>query len=124
MNKDLFDSPAYKQTRWAYVMLAMFEYLISILVTDAFIAKVLDYLGVNEANIGIITTIISLAMAFQLGSIWLAKTKVSVKKLSLLFFTASQLLFSVLYLVPFFTISDNSKRLVAVTFIVVAYFLL
>ncbi len=122
MDKNLFDSPAYKRTRTAYILQAMFEYFISILVTDAFIAKILEYLGVSEANIGVITTIISLAMAFQLGSLWLSKVKVSVKKLSLFFSTLSQLLFALLYLIPFFTINDVTKRYIAVGFIVIAYF--
>ncbi len=122
MDKNVFDSPAYKRTRTAYILQAMFEYFIAILVTDAFIAKILEYLGVSEANIGVITTIISLAMAFQLGSLWLSKVKVSVKKMSLFFSTLSQLLFSLLYLVPFFTIEDSTKRYIAVVFIVVAYF--
>lgn len=122
MDKMELDSPACKRTRGAYILQAMFEYFISILVTDAFIAKILDYLGVSEANIGVITTIISLAMAFQLGSLFLSKLKVSVKKMSLFFSTLSQLLFSLLYLVPFFTIESGAKRTIAVVFIVVAYF--
>lgn len=122
MDSKIFDSVEYKRTRAAYVMQAMFEYFISILVTDAFIAKILDYLGVSEANIGVITTIISLAMFFQLGSLLLAKSRISVKKMSLFFSTVSQLLFSLLYLIPFFSIPDATKRYVAVTFIVVAYF--
>lgn len=122
MDSKIFDSVEYKRTRVAYVMQAMFEYFISILVTDAFIAKILDYLGVSEANIGVITTIISLAMFFQLGSLLLAKSRISVKKMVLLFSTVSQLLFSLLYLIPFFTISDVTKRYVAVIFIVIAYF--
>lgn len=122
MDSKIFDSVEYKRTRAAYVMQAMFEYFISILVTDAFIAKILDYLGVSEANIGVITTIISLAMFFQLGSLLLAKARISVKKMSLFFSTVSQLLFSLLYLIPFFSIPDATKRYVAVTFIVVAYF--
>ena len=122
MDSKIFDSVEYKRTRVAYVMQAMFEYFISILVTDAFIAKILDYLGVSEANIGVITTIISLAMFFQLGSLLLAKARISVKKMVLLFSTVSQLLFSLLYLIPFFTISDVTKRYVAVIFIVIAYF--
>lgn len=122
MDKNVFDSPAYKRTRTAYILQAMFEYFINILVTDAFIAKILDYLGVSEAKIGIITTIISLAMAFQLGSLWLTKTRIGVKKISLFFSTLSQILFSLLYLVPFFAIEDGAKRTIAVVFIVVAYF--
>ena len=122
MDSKIFDSMEYKRTRVAYIMQAMFEYFISILVTDAFIAKILDYLGVSEANIGVITTIISLAMFFQLGSLLLAKARISVKKMVLLFSTVSQLLFSLLYLIPFFTISDVTKRYVAVIFIVIAYF--
>ena len=124
MDNNLFESAGYKRTRGAYVLQAMFEYFISILVTDAFIAKILDYLGVSEANIGIITTIISLAMAFQLGSLLLSKLRMNAKTISLLFSTLSQLLFALLYLVPFFTISDAAKRTLAVAFIVIAYFTL
>lgn len=124
MDNNLFESSGYKRTRGAYVLQAMFEYFISILVTDAFIAKILDYLGVSEANIGIITTIISLAMAFQLGSLLLSKLRMNAKTISLLFSTVSQLLFALLYLVPFFTISDAAKRTLAVAFIVIAYFAL
>lgn len=124
MNNNVFDSVGYKRTRTAYVLQCMFEYFVSILVTDAFIAKILGRLGVSEANIGIITTIISLAMAFQLFSIMVAKLKTNVKIITLCFSTVSNLFFSLLYLVPFFTIADTVKRYLAVILIVVAYFCL
>ncbi len=122
MDNSVFNSAGYKRTRAAYVLQAMFEYFIALLVSDAFIAKLLVHLGVSEANIGVITTIISLAMAFQLGSLFFASIKASAKKLTMLFSTISQVLFALLYLIPFFTVGAGSKRVLAVVCIVAAYF--
>ena len=66
-----------------------FEYFISLLVTDAFLAKLLAYIGISDSLIGIISSFISMAFVIQLMSIFLMRLKVSTKKLVMIFDTLS-----------------------------------
>ena len=62
----LYQSPDYKRSRMAYLLECAFEYFTAILVTDAFLAKVLSYMGLSDSLIGIISTFVTLACVFQL----------------------------------------------------------
>ena len=101
----MFDKKDYKRSRTAYVLQATFEYLITLMVTDAFLAKILTHLGISDSIIGIIATFISLAMVIQLGSLSISKTKVKTKTLVTVCSTASQVLFALVYVIPFLPIT-------------------
>ncbi len=116
-----FDSSGYKRSRTAYALQATLEYLITLMVTDAFLAKILTYLGISDAMIGIIATFISLAMVIQLGSLSISKTKANSKKVVTVFSTISQVLFAFVYVIPFLPISPAFKKSVAIVCILVAY---
>lgn len=81
MNNIDFNSSEYKRSRVAYMVQCTIEYMISLLVTDVFIAKLLTSIGISDAVSGIISSFISLAFVIQLFSIVLMKTKCSVKKI-------------------------------------------
>lgn len=117
----MFDKKDYKRSRTAYVLQATFEYLITLMVTDAFLAKILTHLGISDSIIGIIATFISLAMVIQLGSLSISKTKVKTKTLVTVCSTASQVLFALVYVIPFLPITPSLKKTLAVIFILVAY---
>lgn len=53
-----YESYQFKKSRVAYVSQCTFDYLISLLITDAFLAKVLAYIGLSDAQIGIISSFI------------------------------------------------------------------
>lgn len=110
-----------KTSRSGYVWYCMFENFITILVTDAFLAKLLKNIGISDSLTGIISSFVSLAFLFQLLSIFVLKRKINAKALCITFETIGQLCFVFLYVVPFLPASSQLKSLLVVAAIMVAY---
>lgn len=117
-----FDTPLYKRSRSAYLATCAFEYLISLCVTDAFLAKLLTYLGLSDATCGLISSFISLAFVIQLLSIVLNRTRANAKTIVIVFYPLSQILNFLLYLTPFLPIGGSRIKLLVMTVILVAWF--
>lgn len=117
----VFEKKEYKHSRAAYAMQATLEYLITLMVTDAFLAKILIHLGISDSAIGIIATFISLAMVIQLGSLSLSGIKAKTKTVVTVCSTVSQVLFALVYVIPFIPIAATLKKVLAIAFILVAY---
>ena len=116
-----FQSPEYKRSRRVYMAQCTFEYLLALLVTDAFLTKVLSHLGLDDTTIGIIASFITLAFVIQIFSLFLYKLKMKSKTVTLIFYSISRLLFSSLYVIPFIPIGSATVKVVAMSFILVAY---
>lgn len=116
-----YNSPEYKRSRGAYMAQCTFEYFISILVADVFLAKLLSSIGISDALVGIISSFISMAFLIQILSIFLVKTRFSTKKLVILFDTISQLFFCTIYIIPFLPMSKSAKTAVVMICIILAY---
>ncbi|MBQ8214489.1 MAG: hypothetical protein IJZ80_10800 [Clostridia bacterium] len=116
-----FSTPEYKRSRKAYAAQCTFEYLVSLLVADAFLAKLLGSLGLEDSVIGIISSFISLAFMIQLLSVFLYKWKINSKKLVLIFYPISQILFLGLYMIPFLPIKSVAIKVTVMSFILIAY---
>ncbi len=56
--KNQFDTPAYRRSR-------AFEYFVSLLVADAFLATLLKQIGLSDVLIGIISSFIMLAFPYK-----------------------------------------------------------
>ena len=95
----------FKLSRAAYILECMFEYFISILTTGAYLAKLTSTIGISDAMTAILSSITSLAGAFQIVSIFLAH-KTPVKRWVLPITFVTQALVSTLYLIPFFGIGS------------------
>lgn len=108
-----FDSPEYRRSRNAYTLECAFEYFVTILMTDAFLAKLLGHIGLSDAEIGIIASFVSFSFLFQLFSILLMQKIGDVKRTVILCHTLSELLFLSVYLVPFLPVGDRTKGLAA-----------
>lgn len=87
-----------KTSRLFYILEAGFEYLISILVAGAYLAKLTEALGMSDRLTGTMSAIISLGHLFQLGSLLIRPKRV--KGLVVTFSVANQLLFMLLYVIP------------------------
>ena len=118
---NLFESTSYKRTRGAYALQATLEYLITLMVTDAFLARILRHLGISDAMIGIIATFVSLAMVIQIGSLFISKTSGKSKKTVILFSTVSQVLFALVYVIPFLPVSSFVKKALVIVCILIGY---
>ena len=116
-----YGSAEYKRSQKAYTIECAFEYFISLLVTDAFLAKLLRSMGADDALCGIISSFISLAMLFQLCALLVVGRIRNVKKTAVTVHTAAQLLFTSLYLIPFLPFPDEYKRPVFIACMLAAY---
>jgi hypothetical protein len=61
-----FNTTQYKRSRGAYMAQCTFEYFVALVVSDAFLATLLSYMGFSDSVIGIISSLISVAFLFQL----------------------------------------------------------
>ena len=122
VNEEFFDSKAYKRSRSAYIWQCTFEYFVSLLVTDAFLAKLLSNMGISDSVIGIISSLISFAFLFQLCTIFVVQKITNVKRISIFFDSLSTLLFMSLYFLPFLNVSKEAKTAIVIGAITLAYF--
>lgn len=118
IQEDIFSSPDYRRSRAAYTAQCAFEYLVTLLVTDAFLATLLANLGISDAMIGIISSLTSLAFVVQLFSLSLTSKGLSAKKVAIFCTTVSQILYFSLYLLPLFPLSEAAKTVLPTLFVV------
>ena len=118
---DIYNSTEYKNTRKAYMAQCTIEYIVSILVADAYLAKLLTSIGISDAMTGIISSFISLAFVFQLLSIFLVEKMTNVKKTVIICDTISQLFFLSIYLVPFLPFQTSIKTILVIVAVLIAY---
>lgn len=117
----IFDSPAYRRSRGAYMAQCTVEYFVSLLVTDAFLAKLLSYIGISDALIGIISSFITLAFVIQLLSIFLVKKITNTKMLVIALDTASIFFFMLLFFVPFLSQDKGIRTVLVILCVLLAY---
>jgi hypothetical protein len=98
-----------------------FEYLLALLVTDAFLTKLLGHLGLDDTTIGIISSFITLAFVIQIFSLFLYKIRASSKAMTLVFYPLSRLLFSFLYVIPFIPMGSATVKVIVMACILLAY---
>ena len=89
----------YKKSRIFFVFEALLEYLVSILVGGAYLARLTSAVGLSDALTGILTAFTSLGCGFQLFAIFIANKRPFKPWVSVLH-TVSQLLFALLYIHP------------------------
>ena len=118
---NIFETKEYKRSRKAYMTQCTVEYFVSCLVADAFLAKLLTYLGFSDALTGIISSFVSVAFMFQLLSLFLVKKMRNTKKTVIFFDSLSQIFFMSIYIVPFLGVTREIKTLLVVLAILTAY---
>ena len=121
-NKEVFNSPDCRRARGAYMLESAFEYFITLLVADAFLAKLLSSIGLSDAVIGIVSSLISFAFLFQLAAIFVVQRVGNVKRFVIIFHGLSHLLFMFLYFIPFLPWTVEYKEILVFVCILAAYF--
>lgn len=119
---DIYNSKGYKRSKNAYILQCTFEYFVTILVGDAFLAKLLTSMGISDSLTGIISSFITLAFLFQLFTVVCVSKIRNIKKTSIFFSTLSQIFFGCLYLVPFLCADVKYKTFLVAICILLAYF--
>lgn len=120
--ENVFYSGAYKRSRAAYACQATLDYFAMLLISDAFLAKLLSSMGISDSLIGIISSFISVAFLFQIITIFFVQKIRNVKLASIFFITTSQLLFLSLYLIPLFSLTQQMRTTLVMTFVLLGYF--
>ena len=108
-------------TRRAYIVEALLEYLVSILVTGTFLAAILKHIGVSDALAGIISSFITFTCCAQLFSGLIEKPGRHLRRTLILFAALNEVLFAGLYLIPSFPLTPGMKSAAFVVMILVAY---
>jgi len=116
-----YNSIEYKRSRKAYMAQCTFEYFISLLIADAFLAKLLTSIGISDALVGIIASFTSIAFVFQLFSIFLVRARISTKRLVVSLDTLSIFLFMFIYLIPFVPTDKTTKTVLVILSVLIAY---
>ena len=116
-----FNTRQYKRSRGAYMAQCTVEYFVTLLVTDAFLAKLLTHIGISDYLVGIISSFISMAFVIQLAAIFLVRINVSTKKIVMFFDTISIFFFMLLYLIPFVSLQNGAKTVLVVLSVLLAY---
>ena len=115
-----FNSREYKKIRKAYVTQCTVEHLVGLLIADAFLARLLSYLGLNDAMVGIIASFTSVAFAFQLLSVFLVQSRYSTKKMVVTLDMVSTVLFAFIYFLPFLPVSAGLKKIIVIASVMIA----
>ena len=119
--KSEFNSTQYRRSRCAYVAQCAFEYLISLSVADAFLAKLLASIGVSDSLTGVISSLLSLAVISQLFSLLVTSLSVNRKKVVIVFNIVSQIMFCMLYMIPFLPLNKSGKTVLVMIGVLLAY---
>lgn len=112
------------RSRRSYIVEALLEYLVSLLVTGAFLAAILKQVGVSDAVTGIVSSFISFACVAQLFSGVIVKPGRSIKKRLLLLALLNEMMFATLYVIPFMNMAVGVKTALFVVMILGAYLIL
>ena len=118
---DIYQSSDYKRSRKAYTMQCAFEYFVTILVSDAFLAKLLTHMGISDSSIGLISSLVSFSFLFQLLAIYLMSHLKNTKKTVMLFDTLGQMFLLGLYLIPFLPVTVRAKTVIVILCVLFAY---
>lgn len=116
MEKDI-----YRVSRINYIIEEAVAYLIALLLSGAYIAKLTTSLGFSDGLTAILTAFVSLGCSFQLFALMFFK-KGKVKKRVTSLFIINQLLFMVLYLVPAIRCSHTAKIVLFILCLLFGYF--
>ncbi len=111
---DCFDSAPYQRSRSVYRIQCTLEYFISLLITDAYLAKLLTYLGLSDSLAGVVSSLSSAAFLFQLLAIPLVQRMRNTKRTCVIAALVSQSLFLSLYFIPFLPVSSGIRKLMVV----------
>lgn len=106
----------YAFSRKMYIIEAALEYFVSILVAGAYLASLTQAVGISDRVTGILSSLVSLGYGFQLFAIFLSHKK-SVKNTVAILHTVNQLFFSIIYFIPFFSISKEIKTVLLIVFL-------
>lgn len=106
-----------------YVIEETTAYLITLLITGAYLAKLTLSLGFSDGLTALLSSFVNLGCVFQLFAISVFGHS-SVKRKVTVFYTINELLFVLLYVTPLIKVSPNIRTILFVIFLLGGYFIL
>ena len=113
------NTDTYKFSRLMYIIEAALEYFIAIAVSSIYLAKIADYIGIQDGLTAILSAFVSLGCSFQLIAIFLGNKR-PVKRWVTISHTISQALFACMYLIPIVPMTTAMKTVAFVGVFLVA----
>ncbi len=110
----------YAFSRTMYIIEAALEYFISLMVADAYLAKLTAAVGMSDALTGILSAFVSLGCGMQIVAIFLSGND-SVKRMVTFGTVITDLAFVLVYLTPFFPIPKEMRSIVMLVALLAAF---
>lgn len=118
MITEIKKSDPFRFTRLMYIIEAALEYFVSMLSGGAYLALLTNEIGISDSTTGILTSFVSLGFGFQMIALFISN-KGSAKKWVTPVHMVDQLLFTLLYIIPFFDVSKNVKSALLIAFLLI-----
>lgn len=112
--------PNYSFSRGMYIIEAALEYFISMMLTDAYLAKVASAVGLSTRVTGILTAFVSLGCGFQIFALFL-RNRTPVKAWVTVLHIVNQTFFALVWLTPLFPLSATAKGLLFTGFLLLGH---
>ena len=122
MQREQVGASEQKRGQFLYIIEAMLEYFISLIIADAYIAKVTAAIGMSPGLTGILTSFMSLGFLFQVFALFLARKK-RVKRMVGVISAISLGCFLIIYLTPLIPIPNILRHVFFIIFLFVGYVL-
>ncbi len=122
MTEERFNSQDYKRSRGIYAAQSTVEYLITLIITGAFFAKLATHIGMSDSMTGITSSFASLAFMFQLLAIPMVGRLKSLKTTTLIFNSLAQFVHVSVFLTPFLNVSASVRAILVMIGIMLSYF--
>ena len=94
-----------KRSRKAYTAQCAFAYCMTLLISDAYLAKLLSGMGISDVMVGVISSVTALSCLFGLTAIPFFRNRPDVKTPVIIAQVASGCLFLLTFLLPFLHLS-------------------
>lgn len=118
MEQKLFSDPLTRRTQIVYVLQAALEFLASMFVSDSFLAKLLTSAGVEQASIGIISSVLSFASFIQLVIIVIQRRLKRVRLMVTVCKLLGMVMYTMVYFMPLMNLAPRMNTFLAYFFVV------
>lgn len=116
-----FNSTEYKRSRIAYIAQSMFEHCALLVTGGAFLAKLLNHVGLSDSLIGVISSFTELAFVLQILSLFVVRLKCNRKSLLIPIYVINFLLLMLMFLMPLIPFTKEVKTILIVVSVLTAY---
>ena len=113
----------YKTSRFLYILEALFENFINVLVGGVYLAKVTTAIGIDDSLTGILSSLTCLGCGFQIFAIFFSNKR-KVKGFVTVLHTLNQLFFTSVYFVPFFPVSKTVKTILFMSLLLTGFIIM